>query len=109
MAAVLRCPASRLRQDDARRHRQLRDPGDAHRDALEALAEPQPARAGADRERAREIVRLGRARARRAYRRPFPKRSLRGRRYFFALCPPAETATALAAWAKRLEGRPTAA
>jgi 2'-5' RNA ligase len=30
-------------------------------------------------------------------------------RYFFAAWPPAETAAALAAWAKRLEGRPTAA
>lgn len=32
-----------------------------------------------------------------------------GSRYFFAAWPPAGTATALAAWAKRLEGRPTAA
>ena len=35
-------------------------------DALEAVAEPQPARAGADRGAAREVRRFGRARARRA-------------------------------------------
>jgi 2'-5' RNA ligase len=34
---------------------------------------------------------------------------LPGSRYFFAAWPPARTAAALAAWGKRLEGRPTAA
>ena len=40
-----------VRRRDARGHRQLRDRGDAPRDALEALAEPRPARDGADRRR----------------------------------------------------------
>ena len=41
-------------------------PVDAARDALEAVAEPRPARDGADRRAAGEVGRLRRARARRA-------------------------------------------
>src|SRR5205823_4923757 len=82
-------------------HSELRDRRDAHRNALEAVAEPQPPRAGADRGRARQVGRFDRARPGRAD----PQASRRVVRYFFAVWPPAETARALETWASTLQGR----
>src|SRR5204862_4306072 len=90
-----------IRRHDARRHRQLRDPRHAPRHPLEAFAEPQPPRAGADRRGAGEIRRFGRALARRAAAQALAA----GVRLFFALWPPPDAARALGEWAREVQAR----
>src|SRR6185503_9972246 len=82
-----------------------RDHGDANRDALEAVAEPQPAGDGADRRATRALAGLAREGARRVD----AQAPAGGVRLFFAAWPPPRTAAALHEWSKALRGRATPA
>src|SRR5207302_2229843 len=110
VAAEVRRPAPRIRRQHARGDRQLRDRRGAARDALEAVAEPRAARAGAGRCRAAQVGGFSRARARRIDAQA-PRRGVM--RLFFAVWPPPAAARALADWARAAAresgGRATAA